>query len=202
MTERLKITYYMCTQGLRQMFWRVFLWMHSCLQEVIFSMKAGGKREILKSAVSWVTADCLSFSSLRIPCSKLICFLTEAGPAAVTTGGLCSRSRDDTEIAEGIGGQTVSQEVIYLTEVFFQETSLHRKRKCWTRAPAPLTWLCSASATSIMGAKSFLKWRGALGIYWQGDNCVQSMSFGRVVPRAEVVRNVKSLGSVKMGKRE
>lgn len=43
------------------------------------------------------------------------------------------------------------------------------------------------------GPKSFLKWWGPLGMYWQGDNWVQNMSFGRVVPRAEVVRNVKSL---------
>lgn len=64
---------------------------------------------------------------LRISCSKLICFLTEAGPPAVTTGGLCSRSRDDTEIAEGVGGQTVSQELIYLTEVFFKRHHVTKK---------------------------------------------------------------------------
>lgn len=70
-------------------------------------------------------------------------------------GGLCSMEQT-LKLLEGIDGQTVSQEVIYLTEVFLQETSHHRKGKCWTRAPTPLT-CCVQLLPPPQGAKKLLK---------------------------------------------
>lgn len=142
MTERLKITYYMWMQGLQQIFWRIFLWIHppqlstgdyflceSRWQNRFSRLLCTGQLLTLSASPLW-----------RYPVQNSFAFWQKQDLQQWQQEDFAAWSRNDTETAEGLGGQTVSQEVIYLTRVLFQGTSHHRKEKCWTRASTPLTF--------------------------------------------------------------